>query len=114
MFIPDCSLIKDAASVVFGSAQETVWILKGSYELIVRTPKLINQIRTFSFEIVRALMKWAETHDDLETIDSMASCYGEETRREKDGHVTANELKLFTHTNTLLRINIYHCLQIST
>lgn len=124
-----CSVIKTTYNVAKGTVKGTIWAVKGTYQLTKGTTRLVYHIGAYTFEVIRAPLSYALTHEDLETIDGLpakeairqdrvknspytvkgryyvpmsvaeaggygetgfASWYGEETRRQPGGHMTAN------------------------
>ena len=124
-----CSVIKTTYKVIKGTVKGTIWVLKGTYHLTAGTTKVVYHVGKFTFEVIRAPLNYALTHEELETIDGLppkeairqgrvknapyvvkgrqyvpmsvadaeqyeetgiASWYGEETRRQPGGHMTAN------------------------
>ena len=129
MPLAGCSVMKTTYKVVKGTVKGTIWVLKGTYHLTVGTTKVVYHVGKFTFEVIRAPLSYALTHEELETIDGLspqeairqgrvknspyvvkgrhyvpmsvaeaeqyeetgiASWYGEETRRQAGGHMTAN------------------------
>ena len=129
MPLAGCSVIKTTYKVVKGTVKGTIWVLKGTYQLTKGTTKVVYHVGKFTFEVIRAPLSYALTHEELETIDGLppkeairqgrvknspyvvkgrhyvpmsvaeaekyeetgvASWYGEETRRQSGGHMTAN------------------------
>jgi rare lipoprotein A len=56
-----------AKSVVEGS----VWVAKKTYVLVAGTTKIIYKIGEYSFEVVKAPIDWALTHDEIQSIDGL-------------------------------------------
>lgn len=129
MSLAGCSVITTTYKVVKGTVKGTIWVLKGTYQLTKGTTKVVYHVGKFTFEVIRAPLDYALTHEELETIDGLppkdairqdrvknspyvvkgrhyvpmsvaeaeqyeetglASWYGEETRRQPGGHMTAN------------------------
>jgi len=129
MPLAGCSVIKTTYRVVKGTVKGTIWIVKGTYQLTKGTTKVVYHVGKFTFEVIRAPLNYALTHEELETVDGLpprdairqdrvknspyvvkgrqyvpmsvneaeqymetgvASWYGEETRRQAGGHMTAN------------------------
>jgi len=57
-----------AAKDVIGGG---VWVVKKSYVVVAGTTKTIYRIGQFTFEVVRAPIDWALTHEEIQSIDGM-------------------------------------------
>lgn len=67
--LPACSVIKTTYAVIKGTVKTTTWAVKGTYRLTKGTTTLVYYIGKYTFEVVRAPLNYAFTHEDLETID---------------------------------------------
>lgn len=56
-----------AKSVVQGS----VWIAKKTYEVVGGTTKVIYKIGEYTYEVVKAPVEWALTHEEIKSIDGL-------------------------------------------
>ncbi len=66
-----CSLISAPFRVVKGTVKGTVWVVKTTYEVTAGTTKVIYRIGEFTFEVVKAPIEWALTHEEIESIDGL-------------------------------------------
>ena len=66
-----CSVIETTYYVIKGTVKTTIWAVKGTYRLTKGTTKLVYHIGKYTFEVVRAPLNYALTHEDLETIDGL-------------------------------------------
>jgi rare lipoprotein A len=66
-----CSLISAPFRVVKGTVKGTVWVVKTTYEVTAGTTKVIYRIGEFTFEVVKAPIEWALTHEEIESIDGV-------------------------------------------
>ena len=66
-----CSVIKTTYKVIKGTVKGTIWVLKGTYQLTKGTTKLVYHVGKFTFEVIRAPLSYALTHEELETIDGL-------------------------------------------
>jgi rare lipoprotein A len=48
-----------------------VWIVKTTYAVAKGTTKTIYKIGEFTYEVVKAPVEWALTHDEIKTIDGL-------------------------------------------
>jgi rare lipoprotein A len=66
-----CSLISAPFRLVKGTVKGTVWVVKTTYEVTAGTTKVIYRIGEFTFEVVKAPIEWALTHEEIESIDDL-------------------------------------------
>jgi rare lipoprotein A len=66
-----CSLISAPFRLVKGTVKGTVWMVKTTYEVTAGTTKVIYRIGEFTFEVVKAPIEWALTHEEIESIDDL-------------------------------------------
>ena len=66
-----CSVIKTTYNIMKGTVKGTIWALKGTYHLTKGTTKVVYHIGKFTFEVIRAPLNYALTHEELETIDGL-------------------------------------------
>lgn len=71
MPLAGCSVIKTTYKVVKGTVKGTIWVLKGTYHLTAGTTKVVYHVGKFTFEVIRAPLSYALTHEELETIDGL-------------------------------------------
>ncbi len=57
--------------VVKGTVKGGVWVVKTSYEVTAGTTKVIYRVGEFTFEVVKAPIGWALTHEEIESIDGL-------------------------------------------
>ena len=66
-----CSVItvpyRAAKNVVEGG----VWVVKKTYVVVAGTTKTIYKIGEFTFEVIKAPIDWALTHDEIQSIDGL-------------------------------------------
>jgi rare lipoprotein A len=66
-----CALISAPYRVAKGTVKGTVWVVKTTYEVTAGTTKVIYRIGEFTFEVVKAPIEWALTHEEIESIDGV-------------------------------------------
>jgi len=66
-----CSLIKAPYYVVKGGVMGTVWVVKTTYKVTAGTVKVVYRIGEFTYEVVKAPVEWALTHDEVESVDGL-------------------------------------------
>ncbi|MGE5848976.1 MAG: septal ring lytic transglycosylase RlpA family protein [Candidatus Methylomirabilota bacterium] len=66
-----CSLISAPFRIVKGTVKGTVWAVKTTYVVTAGTAKVIYRIGEFTFEVVKAPIEWALTHEEIESIDDL-------------------------------------------
>ncbi len=66
-----CSLFSVPYKVVKGTLTGGVWVVKTTYEVTAGTTKVIYRVGEFTFEVVRAPIGWALTHEEIESIDGL-------------------------------------------
>src|SRR5574341_1041850 len=69
--LASCSLISAPFRVVKGTVKGTVWVVKTSYVVTAGTTKVIYRIGEFTYEVVKAPIEWALTHEEIESIDGL-------------------------------------------
>jgi rare lipoprotein A len=62
-----CALITLPYHAVTG----IVWTVKTTYEVTAGTTKLIYKIGEYTYEVVKAPIEWALTHEEIDSIDSL-------------------------------------------
>ncbi len=65
------STIKMGYRAIKGVVKGTVWAVRGTYHLTKGTTRLVYQIGTFTFEVVRAPLEYPLIRDDVQTIDGL-------------------------------------------
>jgi rare lipoprotein A len=48
-----------------------VWVVKTTYEVTAGTAKIIYRIGEYTYEVVKAPVEWALTHEEIESIDGL-------------------------------------------
>lgn len=71
-FSNGCSVITAPYRAVKSVAQGGVWIAKKTYVVIEGTARVVYKIGEFSFEVVKAPIDWALTHEEIKSIDGLA------------------------------------------
>ena len=66
-----CSVITVPYRAVKGVAQGGVWIVKKTYVVAKGTTKIVYKIGEYTFEVVKAPIEWALTHDEINSIDGL-------------------------------------------
>ncbi|MFZ5908362.1 MAG: septal ring lytic transglycosylase RlpA family protein [Nitrospirota bacterium] len=62
-----CTIITAPYHVVRG----VVWTVKTTYEVTAGTVKTVYRIGEFTYEVVKAPVEWALTHEEIDSIDGM-------------------------------------------
>ena len=66
-----CSLVSTPFRVAKGAVTGTVWVVKTTYEVTAGTTKVVYRIGEFTYEVVKAPIEWALTHEEIESIDGL-------------------------------------------
>jgi len=66
-----CTLISAPFKVIKGAVHGGVWAVKTTYEVTAGTTKVVYRIGEFTYEVVKAPIGWAMTHEEIETIDGL-------------------------------------------
>ncbi len=66
-----CVLIRAPYEVAKGTLRGGVWVVKTTYVVTAGTTKVIYRIGEFTYEVVKAPVEWALTHEDIESIDGL-------------------------------------------
>lgn len=69
--IAGCALVSAPYRIAKGAVMGGVWIVKTTYEITAGTTKVIYRIGEFTYEVVKAPIDWAMTHEEIETIDGL-------------------------------------------
>src|SRR5665647_1378342 len=48
-----------------------VWVVKKTYVVVAGTTKVVYKIGEYTFEVVKAPIDWALTHDEIKSIDGL-------------------------------------------
>jgi peptidoglycan lytic transglycosylase len=71
LIIAGCALLSAPYRVVKGAITGGVWVVKTTYEITAGTTKVIYRVGEFTYEVVKAPMGWALTHEEIESIDGL-------------------------------------------
>ena len=71
IFSNGCAVIKAPYTVAKGVVNGSVWVVKKTYSVTAGTTKVIYKIGEYTFEVVKAPIEWALTHDEIESIDGL-------------------------------------------
>lgn len=66
-----CAAITAPYTVAKGAVKGGVWVVKTTYEVTAGTTKVIYTIGEYTYEVVRAPIEWALTHDEIESMDGL-------------------------------------------
>jgi rare lipoprotein A len=66
-----CSVITTPYHAVKDVAQGGVWIVKKTYSVAEGTTKIIYKIGEYTYEVVKAPIEWALTHEEIKSIDGL-------------------------------------------
>jgi rare lipoprotein A len=66
-----CWLVSVPFKVAKGAVTGGVWVVKTTYEVTAGTTKVVYRIGEFTFEVVKAPIEWALTHEEIESIDGL-------------------------------------------
>jgi rare lipoprotein A len=66
-----CSLFRQTYRAARGVVQGTVWVAKTTYVVTAGTVKTIYRIGEFTYEVAKAPIGWALTHEEIESIDGL-------------------------------------------
>ena len=66
-----CSIITAPYYAAKGVVQGGVWVVKTTYEVTAGTVKIIYRIGEYTYEVVKAPIEWALTHEEIESIDGL-------------------------------------------
>jgi rare lipoprotein A len=69
--VSGCSLVSTPYKVAKGAVTGGVWVVKTTYEVTAGTTKVIYRIGGFTYEVVKAPIGWALTHEEIESIDGL-------------------------------------------
>jgi rare lipoprotein A len=57
--------------VAKGAVVGGIWIVKTTYEVAAGTTKVIYRIGEFTYEVIKAPIEWALTHEEIESMDGL-------------------------------------------
>jgi len=66
-----CAVITVPYHAAKSAVQGSVWVAKKTYVLVAGTTKVIYKIGGYTFEVVKAPIDWALTHDEIQSIDGL-------------------------------------------
>ena len=66
-----CALVSAPFKVAKGAVTGGVWVVKTTYEVTAGTTKVIYRVGEFTYEVVKAPIGWALTHEEIESIDGI-------------------------------------------
>lgn len=69
--VSGCSLITAPFKIAAGAISGGIWAVKTTYEVTAGTTKVIYRIGEFTYEVVKAPIGWALTHEEIESIDGL-------------------------------------------
>ena len=69
--VAGCALIRAPYEVSKGVVKGGVWVVKTTYVVTAGTTKTIYRIGEFTYEVVKAPIEWALTHEEIESIDGV-------------------------------------------
>jgi len=69
--VAGCSFVSAPFKVAKGAVTGGVWVVKTTYEVTAGTTKAIYRIGEFTYEVVKAPIEWALTHEEIESIDGV-------------------------------------------
>jgi rare lipoprotein A len=72
LLLAGCSVLKAPYYVVKGGVMGTVWVVKTTYQITAGTVKVVYRIGEFTYEVVKAPIEWAFTHEEVESIDGLS------------------------------------------
>ena len=71
LFSNGCSVITAPYNIAKGVVNGSVWVVKKTYSVTAGTTKVIYKIGEYTFDVVKAPIEWALTHDEIESIDGL-------------------------------------------
>jgi rare lipoprotein A len=66
-----CSWITVPYKVAKGAVKGGVWVMTTTYVVTAGTTRAVYRIGEFTYEVVKAPIEWALTHDEIESIDGL-------------------------------------------
>ena len=70
-FFGGCSVITAPYDVAKDTVRGGVWVVKKTYTVTAGTAKVIYKIGGYTYEVVKAPVSWALTHEEIESIDGL-------------------------------------------
>lgn len=71
IFPSGCAVITVPYRAAKGVVEGGVWVVKTTYSVAAGTTKVIYQIGEYTFEVVKAPIEWALTHNEIQSIDGL-------------------------------------------
>jgi len=71
LIMAGCALVSAPFKVAKGAVTGGVWAVKTTYVVTAGTTKTIYRIGEFTYEVVKAPIEWALTHEEIESIDGV-------------------------------------------
>ncbi|MFI5338244.1 MAG: septal ring lytic transglycosylase RlpA family protein [Candidatus Methylomirabilales bacterium] len=71
LIMAGCSLVSAPFKGAKGAVTGGVWVVKTTYEVTAGTTRVIYRIGEFTYEVVKAPIGWALTHEEIESIDGL-------------------------------------------
>ncbi len=69
--VAGCSWFSTPYRIVKGTVQGGVWVVTKTYQVAAGTTKVIYTIGEYTYEVVKAPIGWALTHEEIESIDGI-------------------------------------------
>jgi len=66
-----CALFRWTTRAVQGVVDGTVWVVKTSYVVTRGTVVTVYRIGEFTYEVAKAPIEWALTHEEIESVDGL-------------------------------------------
>lgn len=66
-----CAVIRAPYEAVRGAVKGGVWVVKTTYVVTAGTTRAIYRIGEFTYEVVKAPIEWALTHEEIESMDGL-------------------------------------------
>ena len=70
-FSNGCAVITAPYHAAKDVVEGSVWIVKKTYVVVAGTTKTIYRIGQYTFEVVKAPIDWALTHEEIQSIDGL-------------------------------------------
>jgi len=71
LVVASCSLITVPYHAVKDVAEGGVWVVRKTYSIVKGTVRITYTVGEFTFEVIRAPIDWALTHDEIKSIDGL-------------------------------------------
>ncbi len=66
-----CAVITAPYHAAKGVVEGGVWVVKKTYVVVAGTTKVIYKIGGYTYEVVKAPIDWALTHEEIQSIDGL-------------------------------------------